>query len=226
SGTLVMLAVSAATLALLLPKRPILITTLSLLAAVLFAGYLAAFWNSQYGALSQPARAVRSQFDPNERDLSSNQYRDIENFNVTATIRSTPLLGVGFGRPFYEFVPLVQTFGGELWSLQLYTSHNSLLWLWLKLGLGGAAAALTLWMLAMRRCVSHVRLHPPGSTPLLPVIAGATLVAYLVFARVDIVLVSTRAIAPLAIALAVALSLDAGGPAPRPNRERLADEAA
>ncbi len=207
AGTLVLLMVAATTVALILPKRPVMISMLTAVGLVFIAGYLAAYWNSDYGAVSQPARAVRSQFDPNERDLSSNLYREIERYNVIQTIRSTPVLGVGFGQPFYEFVPLVQTFGGQIWPLQLYTPHDSLLWLWLKVGLGGMATLLTLWLLALRRCVSHIRLHPPRSVPLVPLTIAATLVAYLAFARIDLAFLSTRTIAPLAVAIAIAFAL-------------------
>ena len=50
---------------------------------VVGAVYLPLFWNN-VGLLGQPARAIRSISQPDERDAASNLYRDIEKINVQA----------------------------------------------------------------------------------------------------------------------------------------------
>src|SRR5262249_37575274 len=61
--------------------------------------YLPAYWNHDGGTLAQPARAVKSQFEPDTRDHASNLYRQQEAFNLILGIKSAGVLGTGFGIP-------------------------------------------------------------------------------------------------------------------------------
>lgn len=106
------------------------------------AVYLPIFWNNT-GFLGQPARAVRSLSAPDARDASSNLYRDLELVNVRETIRSDPLLGVGFGRPFTFVVPLPDL---SWWPFWRYQPHHNILWIWLKTGAFGFTV---FWMLML-----------------------------------------------------------------------------
>jgi hypothetical protein len=103
---------------------------------VLFAVYTALFWNGT-GTLSQPLVALRSLVAPTtERDRNSNAWREIENWNIEYNLRSAPVTGLGFGRP-YTFAlpqpPLDQT-GFTYWR---YITHNAIFWVWMKMGLAG-----------------------------------------------------------------------------------------
>jgi hypothetical protein len=98
--------------------------------------YTAVFWNGT-GALSQPIRAVRSLVAPaTERDRSSNAWRELENYNINYNIRSVPVTGLGFGRPYYFAVaqPPLDATGFTYWR---YIAHNAIYWVWMKMGLVG-----------------------------------------------------------------------------------------
>jgi hypothetical protein len=96
--------------------------------------YLAVFWNRS-GGLAEPARSVRSVFQPDDRDYSSNLYRDQENANLRYTIGLSPLVGIGFGKPMEINTPIVDL--REQWSLQFHMPHNNMLWLWMRMGIIG-----------------------------------------------------------------------------------------
>lgn len=122
------------------------------------------------------------------------------------TIRvSNPALGIGFGQPFAQFRPLP---GLQAWPLQLFTPHDNILWLWLKMGVAGASVVLGVWVLAMKRCISaFVTPLRSGAIPVVPLAVGVSLVIFMAFARIDLVLVSARGMIPLGAILAIAFSL-------------------
>ncbi|MGB5757779.1 MAG: O-antigen ligase family protein [Acidimicrobiales bacterium] len=106
-------------------------------AFLIFAVYSAAFWGAS-GSLAFPAQAVRSVVQPDsssEQDSLSELYRDIENVDLNLTIRSNPILGVGFGNEFLKPIPLPDI--GEFFEFADYIPHNTVLWIWIKTGLVG-----------------------------------------------------------------------------------------
>ena len=152
------------------------------------AVYLPLFWNNT-GTIGQPARAVRSLISPDPRDASSNEYRDLEAINVRATIDSSPLMGVGFGREFQFVVPLPDL---SFWQFWHYEPHHNILWVWLKTGAIGFIAFWTLIGTALALAAHHARrLHTPElrSFALLSI---AAVVAAMVFSYVDLGLTSGR----------------------------------
>ncbi|MFN0148705.1 MAG: O-antigen ligase family protein [Dehalococcoidia bacterium] len=208
AGTLVLIVGMLFTFAFLLPRKPALVLMASLPLFVLGALYLGAYWNKTYGAAAQPARAVRSQIDPDARDDSSDQYRVNERFNVEQTLYLGEIFGVGFGRPFVSFYPLPDL--TSFWPLQNYTPHQNILWLWLKMGIVGISAFLTLWVLALRQCFLNMRGFARAPVlPVVPMITAAGLACYLAYGKVDLAFVSTRSCGLLAVLMAVALSLKA-----------------
>lgn len=109
--------------------------------AVLFPPYFVAFRNSE-GALGGPARAINSAISPNQRDSDSDRYRQIENYDLMLTMRSTPvsqLIGYGYGKRFL-------TPGGNLDVIKdIYIwynllPHNQILWVWMRVGTLGFLA--------------------------------------------------------------------------------------
>src|SRR5690606_1481232 len=82
AGTLVGLIGAVSVLAFSFPRRPLLVAGLSILLLIGSGAYLGAYWNKEYGATAQPARAIRSQFQPSVRDNSSDIYRATEAFNL------------------------------------------------------------------------------------------------------------------------------------------------
>jgi hypothetical protein len=102
--------------------------------ALLFGIYLAAYWNCQGGTLCQPARAISSQFNPDPRDLASNDYRIVEKQDLSLNIQSNPITGLGFGQPFIFYIPVANL---SFWKFWNYTPHNEILWVWVKTGMIG-----------------------------------------------------------------------------------------
>lgn len=206
AGTLVLLVGGATVAWLIFPKRPVAVMVVSLPLMLVGSVYLAAFWNKEYGALAQPARAIRSQISPSARDQSSDEYREIERFNVEETLRLNKVFGVGFGKPFAQFQPLTDL--TDFWPLQAYTPHQNILWLWLKTGLIGISVFLGLWIVSLKRCIEAIRAVPRSEAiPVAPIILASVLLMYIAYAQIDQALTSTRSVAPLAIAIALSFRL-------------------
>jgi hypothetical protein len=101
----------------------------------MFGIYLAAYWNS-YGRLGVVAQVIRSTVFADDRQLATN-YREFasglarkqEDYNMAATVRQSPVMGVGFGRKFENAMP-----SWGIYALKGYTYHNQIFWLLGKTG--------------------------------------------------------------------------------------------
>jgi hypothetical protein len=128
-------AVSLLTYAALLPPNVLRRVLKYAAGVVVVLGlYTAAFWNST-SAIASPIIQIRSGFAEDEatlgeRNFYSNLYRKLENFNLAATIRRSPLLGIGFGTKYDQPLTLVQI----NYALRDYMAHNNILWLLVKVG--------------------------------------------------------------------------------------------
>jgi hypothetical protein len=218
AATLVLLVGGLSMAVLLIPRRPVLVIALSV--PVLLAGsvYLAAYWNKENGALAQPARAIRSEFDPSLRDESSDAYRQTEKTDVIETIRVARVFGVGFGRPFIQFqgLPNLESF----WPLQFYTPHQSVLWLWLKMGWFGISVFLGFWVTVLKRCLERMRTPLIGEQDwLTAAVLFSASTAFLTYATVDLGMGSVRQLGAMAIVAAVALTLPLGTERPAAHGE-------
>src|SRR5206468_8264485 len=97
----------------------------ALLAALpLIVGYVGAGWNSQSKVFA-PVKVFRSVSD-SDVDAST-LYRDLENYNLLATMRANPFVGTGFGHPFAEIVTLPDI---SFFKEYRYMPHNSVIGLW------------------------------------------------------------------------------------------------
>ncbi|MFN8507543.1 MAG: O-antigen ligase family protein [Dehalococcoidia bacterium] len=191
----------------LLPKRTLLLTAIGVPLLFVSAVYLAIYWDGHSGPLAEPARAVRSQFQPDARDESSDLYREHERENLQRTLAKSPVFGIGFGLPYTRYVDLPVL---GFWPLQFYTPHQNILWLWLKMGIAGIAVFAGMWVLAFSRCVRGARaVARKAPIPAMPIVLGSVLVMYLAYARVDIAFAGVRSSGPLAVALALAFMLPA-----------------
>ena len=124
-----------------LPERRRFVVVLGVILSVGFSIYYPAFKNSD-SIFAQPARAVKSNFEPDARDASSNASRDSENLDLMTTIKSAPLQGYGFGRPFFQIVPMSDV--TAVYELEPYIPHNQILWIWERVGTFGF---LAFWMM-------------------------------------------------------------------------------
>jgi hypothetical protein len=166
--------------------------------------YLPLFWNNT-GLAGQPARAVRSLTQPDPRDAASNYYRVLETHNVRTTILANPVLGVGFGQPFYFVVPLPSLAWWPFWH---YEPHNNVLWVWLKTGAGGFIVFWTLMGTAVARAAFLVKTLRLPETRAFALVAMNGIIGALTFSYVDLGLVSGRITVFLGTLLGVLAVLD------------------
>lgn len=171
--------------------------------------YTAAFWNRTEGILGQPVRAVQTVLGVGERsarDQSSDYYRQLEEYNLWRTIRDNPVAGIGFGRPFTQYIPMVIL---DWWEFQFYTPHNQIFWVWLKLGVGGFV--VTLWLFGLGVAGAARLLHEPLDAAVMPfvVMTAAYIVMLTTFAYVDIGLANGRPMMLLGVLLGLTGNLPA-----------------
>jgi hypothetical protein len=147
-----------------------------------FLVYLAAFWNNE-GSIGMIARAVRSVVgQPTARDAASNIYRDLENINSMFNITNSPLLGLGFGNPFYIVAPMPDISFFEWWQ---YITHNSIMWIWMEAGVGAFFSMLLLvgmTMIVGGRAVWNV---PRGPLRAVALIATLYVLMHFTYAYAD-----------------------------------------
>ena len=103
---------------------------------VVFGLYLGIFWDNA-GVIGLPAQLVKSAFSSDQKNAGeryySNLYREFENFNLSQTIKRSPLIGIGFGNKYDQPLSLVDI----PFSLRDYIPHNEIFWLIVKMGMVG-----------------------------------------------------------------------------------------
>lgn len=146
--------------------------------------YVVAFWNIG-GPAGLPAQAIKSAIAPNHldgADMRSNLYRQIETYNLVQTVRTNPLMGLGFGQKFLRFLPL--PYIPFVW--QEYVPHNAVLWIWIKTGLGGFVAMLYLFSMTIAtgaRATAQMRSRQAAA---LALTATLFMIMYMIYTYVDI----------------------------------------
>lgn len=110
------------------------IVTYSFVAVIGLVIYYQAF-SSRSGLLAQPARAIRSQIQPDQRDADSDRYRELETRNLMATMRSSPVIGWGYGRPF--LTPFDLSYAANAYPYWNIWPHNTVLAVWMRTGTMG-----------------------------------------------------------------------------------------
>jgi O-antigen ligase len=120
--------------------------------AVAWPPYYAAFKNRP-GLAGEIAHAVASASSPDPRDASSNLYRVNEDKDIMATMRTSPVIGYGFGKPMQTPYPLADISGSYIfWNI---LPHDSILWVWMRLGTVGYTL---LWFMIGTAIVQAARL--------------------------------------------------------------------
>jgi len=166
------------------PARRRLTAVLSAVGLVLFTGYYVSFKNSD-SLFAQPARAIKSNFDPDARDASSNAYRDAENADLMATIHSAPLQGYGYGKRMLHVVPIADISSQyDWWDIM---THNQVLWVWMRVGTFGFVA---FWVMicAILICAARTVHDPTADLEIKSVALAAMLIvgALQVFGLLDL----------------------------------------
>ncbi len=147
--------------------------------------YIVIFWNSS-GALGIPAQAVKSVISndqANAADQSSDRYRILENANISFTIHTSPVMGIGFGHKFYVIYPMADISSFEWWQ---YFPHNSIMWVWLNMGVGGFVAMLFLAGFAIMIGVRAVLRLPRGDLRSIALTATLYVLMHFIFAYADL----------------------------------------
>jgi hypothetical protein len=163
-----------------LPQRRPAIAALIGVAAIGTAIYLPLFWNST-SSLAQPARAVRSEIAPDERDLASNQYREIEDYNLKVGISQYRGLGAGYGVPIQYFGIVDLTADNPLLR---YVPHNGVLYHWFRFGIVGVVVVTCLWTQAAMSAVRLAR-APDRTVAMLGAWSAAVLAGFVAMGLTD-----------------------------------------
>ena len=194
------------------------------IATVAILGYTAAFWNSESSA-AFPAQAIKTVVAPDQAtssDQSSDLYRELEKLNLAATVRASPIIGIGFGQPFLRPYPLADI---SVFEFEAYIPHNSLLWLWTKTGFGGFVAMLYIIARTMLQGSARARAAPVGVDAMVALAAVLFVAMYAIFTYVDIAW-EARNVFLLALAMGLCNGrLDESTPVTKPHamRRQLSD---
>jgi hypothetical protein len=153
--------------------------------------YLPVYWTSS-SILGEPARAVRSAIDPNVRDQASDLYRQLEDVDLAAAIRSSTPFGDGFGRPIPHPSALVDLTAID--PFINYIPHNQVLYLWIRLGVAGT---VLFWTAVAAMMMFGVRLARFGDADiaLLGTVCAVGAVGFVVIAYYDQGMASLRIMA-------------------------------
>lgn len=176
--------------------------------------YVAAGWNSNAEMFS-PVKTLRSVGD-SEADAST-LYRDLENYNLLATLRPNLLTGSGFGHPFVEEVKLPDI---SFFKEYRYLPHNSVLGLWAfcgPLGFSGLMAALVVAVFLAARSYQFAR---TADERIAATMAISCVIIFLIHCWGDIGFTERKSVCLLGPALAIAgqLAVSTGAWRVRPVR--------
>ncbi len=138
-------------------KLKVLASRAILLSIPLIALYVAVGWGTPSGIFA-PVNTVRSMVD-SEVDKSS-EWRDLENYNLVATLKENPVAGAGFGHPFEMAVKLPDVM--KEYELEPYLPHNSMLGIWAYTGYVGFSL---IWMMLALTCYFAARAYRYATDP-------------------------------------------------------------
>jgi hypothetical protein len=170
-GILVMLAIGFNTL----PHRRKFLGRTIIVLAIGSAIYVPVYWNHN-GSLAQPARAVRSEIQPSSRDESSDVYRLQEDYNLEADIKTSGILGAGFGVPIAYSNAIANISSAD--PMVAYIPHNGILWIWFRLGLQGEIVFWCLIAAALMRATRLAKVSDPKFA-MIGTVAACAIVGYL-----------------------------------------------
>jgi hypothetical protein len=181
------------------PNNPVkrkITRTLYVLAPVI-ALYLAVGWNAG-SSIFKPVRMLRSVVDP--QTDSSSLWRELENYDIIMTFRTSPLFGTGYG---HEYLEIIQLPAVE-YDLERYAPHNSILGLWAYCGLVGYATLTLLWVVGVYFALRTYRAAKEPSHRAAALVSFGTVLIYLIQCWGDLGLGTWIGVFTVAPALAIA----------------------
>lgn len=140
-------------------------------ASPVILAYFVVGWNAA-SSIFKPVKIMRSVVDA--QSDSSTLWRELENFDLIATVRMNPVLGTGYGNGYVEVVKLPEI----SYSLERFVPHNSILGLWCYCGYFGYTALTLLWAAGV---YFAMRAHKAATEPSQRVAATACFGAVLVY---------------------------------------------
>jgi hypothetical protein len=171
--------------------------------ALISAVYFPIAWNGS-GPWALPARALRSQSDPNERDAQSNNYRYAEDFDLKFTRDLQPWTGIGYGRPFSQPEPLPMIF----FPLKDYLPHNGILWVWMRIGHFGFLAFLMMLFTVIIRGIQIMKGVKDPLIKCLGILAVIDAAMLYIYSKYDMQLISSRTVLVFAVFIGALSVLD------------------
>jgi hypothetical protein len=181
-----------------LRKRLAWFSVAVVIAGAAFVGYA---WDKQYGIQAQLVRPIRSQVDPSARDFSSDVYRTNETANLRYTFQTSPLIGVGFGSPFYIIYPMADI--SKIYPLWNVIPHNTLMWVGMRMGTIGFAAFWGLIGLAILEAFYVIKGRPDPLVRAMAAFAVAAIVGEIAVGYADLQLESYRNLIFLGVVIGV-----------------------
>jgi hypothetical protein len=135
--------------------------------------YLMIGWNKETGVF-KVAGLMRSVID--SKSDASTEWRDLENYDLFFTLRSSPILGVGYGHPYIDKIVLPDVTVG--YALEPFVPHNSILGLW---AYGGLIGFSLLWMMLVAGAFFASRSYKFAKRPIDRVAALASTLMLVIF---------------------------------------------
>ncbi len=187
---------------------------------VVFPPYYLAFKDST-GLIGQPAHAISSNFTPDARDQSSNNYRINEDKDILATMRLSPIIGYGYGKKMAIDFPLYNISGAYVfWNL---LPHDSILWVFMRTGLIGF---FLLWVLigtALVRAVEAVRRLDDAYLKGIAVFCILAIIQEIIFGYLDLQWTNYRNLIAIGVMFATISRLFAFALAVAPEQQQRAE---
>lgn len=186
-------------------KRRLMLAAVAAVPVVLL--YTAAGWNSQSG-LFGPARMLRSLVD--QKSDASTYWRAVENWNIASTMRDTPILGMGLGREYVEYMQNDDI--SSIYPEFKFWPHNSVLGLLLFGGIVGFAG---MWVFYAVIIFLAIRAYPRATLHVERVAAICAIVTVLTcivqaYGDIGAPFTQYRVFAALALAVTGRLAMDTG----------------
>lgn len=180
-------------------RRALVVATV--LIAFAGAAFTATFWHQQSGTIAEIIRPIKSRIEPSDRDQSSDLYRLAETANLKFTYRTSPVLGIGFGHPFYIVWQTADVSGND--PLYNIIPHNSILWVPMRMGLVGLVTFFGLISMAIIEAIWVMRNIRDKFVRAAVIFALAAVFGELLNGYVDIGLENYRNVIVLGLLLAV-----------------------
>ncbi|HEV8245480.1 MAG TPA: O-antigen ligase family protein [Polyangiaceae bacterium] len=180
-------------------KLKVFVTRCVLFSLPVLLLYVAVGWNSGSGVFA-PVGTLRSMADSQAN--KSSEWRDLENFNLVATVKSHPLAGAGFGHPFEMAVELPDVVSE--YELEPYLPHNSVLGIWAYTGYIGFSLIWMMLALTMYFAARAYRYAIESDDRIAALTSFCVVVIYMVHCYGDMALGTWTSIYLVSLAMVVA----------------------